>query len=304
MARRPYSNIVLPITLFVFFAAFLPSTEAAVISGTVTDSGSGEPIADAEANIYILVGSGSNCESYSAGSGQVINGSYTVSLAAGTYYFKAHVFSGNYFHEWWAAASSVRDCSGAESIIVGIEDITGRNFQLDKGASIAGTIYSRDTGGPITGVPITINLYTGDACSPTAVQEPTDRGVDTSTGTYVIDPLPAGAYYLQTYVQDESLFDEWWDTPYSRIDCARASPVVVSEGDVITGRDFQLLNLEPEPGNIDMNGSIDLADAILALQALTMMETSERIWIEGDANLDDEIGLAEVIFILDTLAAP
>lgn len=308
LSRKP-KNSILSLTIisglfFVLFVSF--STNAAEIRGTVTNSATGQPITDA--TIYIFVGSGNKCDNYSVTSAMVDpnNGSYTANVSSsGTYYLQAHIFTGPYFDEWWANTASATNCNGAESIVVAASDsiVTGKDFQLGQGASISGTVFSSDTGAPVSGVEIFVHIYTGDPCNPTSVPEATQRNINETDGTYTLDPLHPGTYYLQTSVLDSSLVDEWWDTPYSRFDCSRASDIFVEEGDNITGKDFQLLDRAPEAGNINMDESVDLADAILALQGLTM-QPSERIWLEGDANLDDEIGLAEILYILQQLSAP
>lgn len=57
------------------------------------------------------------------------------------------------------------------------------------------------------------------------------------------------------------------------------------------------------PGNIDGLGDIDLTDAIIGLQFLSNVEmTDQYLFIESDVNLDEKIGLEEVIFILRTVS--
>ncbi|MFC1505243.1 chitobiase/beta-hexosaminidase C-terminal domain-containing protein, partial [Thermodesulfobacteriota bacterium] len=55
-------------------------------------------------------------------------------------------------------------------------------------------------------------------------------------------------------------------------------------------------------GDLSGEGDVDLTDAILALQLLIDMETAGPAHISGDVNLDNRIGMEEILYILQTLA--
>jgi subtilisin family serine protease len=56
-------------------------------------------------------------------------------------------------------------------------------------------------------------------------------------------------------------------------------------------------------GNVKNDDKIDIADAILALQVLSSIDTSENtITMSADTNIDGKIGMAEVIYILQKVA--
>jgi hypothetical protein len=55
-------------------------------------------------------------------------------------------------------------------------------------------------------------------------------------------------------------------------------------------------------GDVDGSRFVDLADAILAMKVLSMAATSEKIDKKADVNDDGKIGLAETIYILQTVA--
>jgi hypothetical protein len=57
-----------------------------------------------------------------------------------------------------------------------------------------------------------------------------------------------------------------------------------------------------DPGDVNGDGYVNLADAILTLQTLSGMAPSETIYKNADVNGDGEIGLAEVIYILQKVA--
>jgi hypothetical protein len=72
--------------------------------------------------------------------------------------------------------------------------------------------------------------------------------------------------------------------------------------DDIPPEGIQLATIFPAyPGDVNWDGVIDLADAILALKGLLYIE-SDNIHINADVNGDDKIGLEEVIFILQGIA--
>jgi len=105
------------------------------------------------------------------------------------------------------------------------------------GATISGTVYQSDGTTPLTGKEVWISVNTGSPCdSPSGVGS---TNVDSATGTYTITGLSAGTYYLRTSSSDNYV-SEWWASPQSLWDCAGAQPVVVTEGEAVTGKDFQL----------------------------------------------------------------
>ncbi|MCP3890010.1 MAG: hypothetical protein GY702_14230 [Desulfobulbaceae bacterium] len=287
-----------------FFVVGLPFlARAANVSGTVTDT-AGLPISGAVIEIqYSTEGCGTYVQTAITVSG---DGTYTVSIeSSGTYFLKAHLYTGNYFNEWWAGDFLASNCSEAEEVVVGTDDITGKNFKLDKSASIAGTLFSSDTGLPIVDedIFIFIDLWTGDPCDNPVIFAGGNRKDVNVDGTYKIVQLPPGNYYLQSTDGDEIFQDEWWGDPYSRYDCERAIAISVEAEQDIINKNFQLLDKPPSPGDINMDDAINLTDAILALQVLSQ-DPVERVWLEGDANLDDKLGLAEVIFILNSVSGP
>lgn len=64
--------------------------------------------------------------------------------------------------------------------------------------------------------------------------------------------------------------------------------------------DSTLRRLNPK-GDVDRNDIVNLADAILAIQVSSGM-SSASVTLDADVNVDDRIGLAEVIYILQKVA--
>jgi hypothetical protein len=57
------------------------------------------------------------------------------------------------------------------------------------------------------------------------------------------------------------------------------------------------------PGDVNGDGNVNLADAILAIQVLARMDTTgKNIIATADVNSDGKIGLAEAIYILQKVA--
>lgn len=55
-------------------------------------------------------------------------------------------------------------------------------------------------------------------------------------------------------------------------------------------------------GDVNVNGTVDLADAVLALQVCAGMTPAGEVNIHADVNGDNKISLEEVIYILQTVA--
>ena len=55
-------------------------------------------------------------------------------------------------------------------------------------------------------------------------------------------------------------------------------------------------------GDINGDGNVDLADAILGLKILLGLESSATVNMEADVNNDGEIGLEEIMYIIQKIA--
>ena len=232
----------------------------ATISGTVYQSDGVTPLTGK----YIAVGTytGSPCVINTQVGLTLVDsatGTYTITgLPTGTYYLQTKP-SDNYIWEWWASPQSVRDCSGAQPIVVTEgQDVTGKDFQLDPGATISGTVYQSDGVTPLTGKYIAVGTYTGSPCVINTQVGYTP--VDSATGTYTISRVPAGTYYLRTYSYSPGNYlDECWASPQSVQDCTGAQPIVVTDGQVAAGKDFQL-----DPG-LTISGTVYQSDGVTPL---------------------------------------
>ncbi|MCF8083469.1 MAG: hypothetical protein K9M96_10255 [Deltaproteobacteria bacterium] len=100
--------------------------------------------------------------------------------------------------------------------------------------SISGTVYESDGFTPITEG--TIWAITGDPCGWYTSSFSGEIDVD---GTYNIEDLPPGTYYLETE-SEGNYVDEWWADPSSVRDCSNAQSIAVTEGQAVKDKDFQL----------------------------------------------------------------
>ena len=96
------------------------------------------------------------------------SGEYTLeNVPAGTVYIKTdNNNQSNYVDEWWDGTESSYDCNNAQSLSVSSEQtITDKNFQLDVGGTISGTVRD-DQGTPIANLHVNADLHDneGNCC--------------------------------------------------------------------------------------------------------------------------------------------
>jgi len=88
----------------------------------------------------------------------------------------------------------------------------------------------------------------------------------------------------------------------------QSSSVVVNDGNYYPNHNFTLpLPLQVEKGDIDGNGDVDLADAIIAFKILSGIDTTGLIRSDyatsgADVNNDNKVDMEEVIYILQKKA--
>jgi hypothetical protein len=67
---------------------------------------------------------------------------------------------------------------------------------------------------------------------------------------------------------DVEFNDEWWSDTGSTKDCSAASPIVVTDPEVKIGLDFHLSYRFAKAGDINMDGVVNFYDMIAALQTI------------------------------------
>ena len=307
--RKYFLPKVLNITalIFVFALGSVVSVHSASISGTVFDGEGSTPITGEVIYISVYTGDPDTC-SFTFGHTDLVhssNGEYIVDgLSAGTYYLHAEVAFANYIDEWWASSASTTECTAAGPITVSDGAIvTGKHFQLDSGGTISGIVYQNGGITPITNTnDIWVDVYEGEPCG---APVSTRSGLVNSDGTYAIESIPAGDYYLRAKPtpQSDSYFSyllEWISSinPPNSPKCSDAIPISITTGATIT-RDFQLSTAQS--GDVNRDGDVSLFDAIITLQNLTG-QNENPVELSGDVNNDDRISIPEAIYILKASA--
>jgi len=202
---------------------------AGVVSGTVTESGSGTPLDDIPVWVFRP-----GEPQYSLGSARTCpNGKYRMKLPAGNTYvvgFNHDPETGDPAHA--AEYFSEAFCESAATVVVlGEGNSITANEQLDPGSSVSGTIWN-STGAPLSGASA---LATGAALGPCTV------GVSTGTdGSYHLR-LPEGTFRLQGAFS--GLTSQCWDH-YNG--CTLYTPVTVVSGAPVSGVHFDLGSPPPE----------------------------------------------------------
>jgi parallel beta-helix repeat protein len=238
---------------------FTPSGTGA-IRGTISDSG-GTPITAFQIDVEAI--SGDPCggwQHHQTVTSNSLDGTYViVGLAPGAYYLKTENRNeSNYLNEWWASPSSSTDCSDAQVIAVtdgGLAD--SRDFQLDLGAQISGTVYEGNGGTPppLTGEHVRVEVLQGEPCG--EWQSVMSTQVNSSTGDYNLNAVPLGTYYLKTWNDNQSNYvNEWWESSASSISCSDAESFNLDVSGK-SGMDFQLDLGGSVSGNVIDNISID-----------------------------------------------
>lgn len=228
----------------------------ATVSGTLYQSNGTEPFKDY--TIAVEVVSGESCSGKIAGwtYSDASDGTYTVmGLGTGTYSVRTAISELNYVNEWWAESASLRDCSLADTFTLEAgSSAEGKDFQLDPGASISGTVYNEDGVTPFSGISIYIDAVSDGPCD--AVNTVRSAYSNASDGTYKIVGLPAGDYYLRTSVLGPGYIDEWWAGPESVFDCNQTQSVTLGEADDISSKDFQLASEASISGTVYQSDGI------------------------------------------------
>ncbi len=179
------------------------------------------------------------------------------------------------------------------SISVTAPNETRVNFSLTTGGSISGTVYDATT--PLLPNDMYISAFSGDPCGH---NQYLGRGeINSTTGEYTIEGLPAGDIYIQTDTGCNFYKHQTYDeNPSTTGDCDQLDPVGLSEGENVGGKDFHL-----EKGGM-ITGTVTQSDGSTPLINVHMMafNSSNGQFMAGN-NTDDS---GDYCLIVDTAAAP
>jgi len=282
--RHNFKRILFILMVALFSCLWLVSNAyAATISGTVRNS-NGSPITDTA--IQVNVFSGDPCEWHQWVGGTQTNtadGTYTITVPNGTYYLHSNNMNhSNYVNEWHTGdaldPSSVVCSEGIEVTVTDVTPATGKNFNLELGGSVAGTVKdSADLA--ITSTTFRVDVIQGDPCEwyqcvGSAQTNPAD-------GTYTVMGVPAGNFYLHADNMNQSNYVNEWhtgDTDSSSLDCSLAVPVSVTSGVTTSDIYFNLEIGGSVSGTVYQGGSATQGVRVEAYQG---DPCEHRQWIGG-----------------------
>ncbi|MCP4664665.1 MAG: hypothetical protein GY856_55485 [bacterium] len=212
-----------------------------VISGTVRDAVTGEPLWGLNIHVRIRDANGS-----SAGSGWPDrSGYYTVEgLIPGTYFATADYVG--YLRELYDELPCPCDPTTGTPIEVSLNSTTeGIDFTLVHPGAISGTVTEAATGDPVPG----IDLEIWDAGGSSAGAMNTD-----SSGDYTVEGLAAGTYFATT--NGDNYLDELYDDlpcqdgAFVGCDPTTGTPIEVGLDSTTSGIDFALDRLGAVTGTV------------------------------------------------------
>jgi hypothetical protein len=183
---------------------------AGVISGVVTDEGSGLPVENIDVNVY-----DATTGNYISNDGTDSSGVYRLSgLAAGSYKLYFRDYSGIYLSEYYDDKPTL---SSADPVTVTAGVTATVDAQLTRASVITGVVTEEGSGLLLEN--IDVNVY--DAATNNYI---TDDDTD-SSGVYRISGLAAGSYKLYFYDHGGVYLSEYYD---DKPDLNSADPVMVT----------------------------------------------------------------------------
>jgi 5-hydroxyisourate hydrolase-like protein (transthyretin family) len=215
------------------------------IAGVVTSQTTGNPLQNV--SVTVVTRAGTTLPTRSATTNA--SGQYIIrGLPAGTYWLYTSFAPGGHVNEIHDDIPCVGGCSASQAVASGAaialshnDAVAGKDFALQVGGGISGTVRSAATGNPITD-DLSVQLYAQSGTSRIFV---TSTGINGS-GAFSFSGLAAGTYYLAT----SGMFHGHRNEAYDNVPCFgsscsfaalnSATPVAVSLGAVTSGRDFAL----------------------------------------------------------------
>ncbi len=100
------------------------------------------------------------------------------------------------------------------------------------------------------------------------------------------------------------LTESWYDIQQSLLPLTAYNWQVIARNSSgkTEGPEWTFITKEIIAGDINDDGSVDLADAILALKIIAGMDADQTVYELADVNGDGKIGLEEVIYILQKIS--
>ena len=209
-------------------------TPGGIITGTVTVSGSGTPLANVSVRAYTASGSavGDAVRTDVAGVYAILG------LVTGTFYVRTSIGSPYYDELYndlpcWDGSCVVTAGTGI-SVTAG-QSTGGIDFVLDGQGTLTGTVTDAATGAPLENVRVQVRAAGTGAVVAT--------GWTREAGAYTVNGLAAGPYYVQTSIGYPYRDELYNDVPCPEGSCTvtAGTTVVVNPGATTAGIDFSLL---------------------------------------------------------------
>jgi 5-hydroxyisourate hydrolase-like protein (transthyretin family) len=237
------------------------------VTGTVTDAGTGAPIAGISVNVVLMNGG------FVAAAFTNASGVYSISVPPGAlYYITTDLGPGGYLVEahpdvqclsGFCSSTDLREAEPFSMVPGG--SVTGRDLSLARGGTIYGTV-SGPSGG-VQGVSVSAVVRFGNTTY-------TRSSSTTAGGTFSIIGLYPGSYVLMTTFNTAGLRNEIFDNVACVGSCSQANalamgtPIVVDPGATVTGRNFNLETGGSVSGTV-MNTGTGLPLANVTVNAYT-----------------------------------
>lgn len=198
------------------------------ITGVVTADDTGAPLAGVVVQVFEAPIGRPRARVLTAEDGSYI----ATGLAPGRYLVWANPANQNYLPEWYDD-SPTREEADPVTVVAG-ETTGGIDLALAPGGTISGRV-TEDTGDavtttvPISNVLVSVGLYEGNAVLA--------RTRTLEDGSYRLERLPQGIYWVHAGDAARALIDEYYDNKLTR---READPVTVTVGAETSGIDFAL----------------------------------------------------------------
>ncbi len=197
------------------------------------------------------------------------DGSYAIAnLPPGAYLVQADPKLQNYLPEWYDDAPTREKATPVK--VQGGQITPHIDFALTPGATIAGRVTAMKGSLPAFLPEGGVTVQVGDFASNKVVG--TARSLD--DGTYAIDRLRAGRYWVYAAEPEENLLGQWYDRKDS---LKEADPVEVGAGQVVTGVNFALV----QGGSISGQVVDDPSPAARPSIPLAGIKVEATDWLSG-----------------------
>ncbi len=261
------------------------------ISGTVTESATGEPVRWIDVEIWDAAGSHVGYDETNSSGIYTVNG-----LATGTYFATTDAYYSDFSDELYddlpCPGGGFYGCDPTTGTPIAVTigaDTSGVDFALDTLGAISGTVTDAVTGEPIPYADVEVWNSAGSLV---------EWGYGDSSGNYTVTGLAAGTYFVTTdmYYYDYAYVDELYDNlpcpgGYS-CDPTTGTPISVSNSSTTSGIDFALDRLGALSGTVTA-----------AATGAPLADVEVRAWDVGGSNVRSGWTDSAGVYTIDRLAS-